>query len=378
MKIAIMGIRGIPANYGGFETFAEELAVRLAEKGHDVTVYGRSNNIKYEGEYYRGVRLRILPTIRHKYFDTVAHTFLCVLHSLKERYDAILICNSANAVFSWIPRLAGSPVALNVDGLEWKRAKWNALGKAFYKFSEYLATFLPNVVVTDAREIEKYYLDKFQKPSVYIPYGAPVGRVSTREVLERFNVEPRKYILYVSRFEPENNPHKVVAAFEKVKTDMKLVMVGDAPYATDFIRKLRSTKDPRIIFTGYVFGKGYREFQSNAYVYIQATEVGGTHPALLEGMGHGNCVLANDVPEHREVLGDAGFFFDVNKDGDLTEKLQYLIDHPEEVEAARERARQRIEANYTWDRITEAYERLFQQMVSPRQRKIEKQEATMV
>ena len=364
MKIAIMGIRGIPANYGGFETFAEELAPRLVKMGHEVTVYGRSNNIKYDGEYYKGVRLVILPTIAHKYFDTVAHTFLCVLHALKERYDVILICNSANAIFSWIPRLVGTPVALNVDGLEWKRDKWNALGKAFYKISERLATFLPNEIVTDAREIEKYYLERYKKRSTFIPYGAPVGRVETKEVLEKFGVEPRKYILYVSRFEPENNPHVVVKEFEKVKTDMKLVMVGDAPYATDYIQQLKATQDPRIIFTGYVFGKGYREFQSNAYVYIQATEVGGTHPALLEGMGHGNCVLANDVPEHREVLDDAGFFFDATKEGDLAEKLQYLIDHPEEVEKAGRRAVQRIEKLYTWDRITEAYERLFRRLAN--------------
>ncbi|MDQ7062997.1 MAG: DUF1972 domain-containing protein [candidate division KSB1 bacterium] len=367
MKIAIMGIRGIPANYGGFETFAEELAPRLVNMGHEVTVYGRSNNIKYDGEYYKGVRLVILPTIAHKYFDTVAHTFLCVLHALKERYDVILICNSANAIFSWIPRLVGTPVALNVDGLEWKRDKWNALGKAFYKLSERLATFLPNEIVTDAREIEKYYLDRYGKRSTFIPYGAPVGRVETKDVLKKFGVEPRKYILYVSRFEPENNPHVVVSAFESVKTDMKLVMVGDAPYATDYIKQLKSTRDPRIIFTGYVFGRGYREFQSNAYVYIQATEVGGTHPALLEGMGHGNCVLANDVPEHREVLGDAGFFFDATKEGDLTEKLQYLIDHPEEVEAAGRRAVERIEKFYTWDRITEAYEKLFRRLAKQEQ-----------
>jgi glycosyltransferase involved in cell wall biosynthesis len=359
MKIGIMGIRGIPANYGGFETFAEELATRLVRLGHDVTVYGRSNCIKYEGYTFKGVRLVILPTISHKYFDTVAHTLLCTLHALRERYEGILICNSANAVFSWIPRIVGTPVALNVDGLEWKRAKWNKLGQWFYKISEWLATFLPNLIVTDARDIERYYLRKFKKESVFIPYGAPVERVESKDILEKFGVEPRKYVLYVSRFEPENNPHRVVEAFGKVKTDFRLVMVGDAPYSTKLIRKLKGTKDPRIIFTGYVFGKGYREFQSHAYFYIQATEVGGTHPALLEGMGHGNCVLATDVPEQREVLGDAGFFFSTRNNGDLVEKIQYLIDHPEKVKKAGQKAKERIEKNYTWDGITDAYESLF-------------------
>lgn len=365
LRIAIMGIRGIPANYGGFETFAENLSVRLAGLGHEVTVYGRSNCIDYDHDYYHGVRLVILPTISHKYFDTVAHTFLCVLHALKERYDVILICNSANSAFSWIPRLLGTPVALNVDGLEWKRKKWNALGRWFYRVSEYLATFLPTEVVTDARDIEKYYLQKFGKRSTYIPYGTPVDRVSTREVLDKFKLEPHRYVLYVSRMEPENNAHLVVKAFEGVKTDLKLVMVGDAPYNPKYIEELKKTEDSRIIFTGYVFGPGYRELQSHAYFYIQATEVGGTHPALLEGMGHGNCVLANDVPEHREVLGDAGLFFRSDSNGHLRDQIQYLLDNPGVVRAAGVKARTRVLENYTWEKITNDYEKLFFRLAKP-------------
>ncbi|RMD93249.1 MAG: glycosyltransferase family 1 protein [Calditrichaeota bacterium] len=364
MKIAIMGIRGIPANYGGFETFAEEVAPRLAQKGHDVTVYGRSNNIKFNGKYYKGVRIIILPTIPHKYLDTVAHTFLCALHSMKENYDAILICNSANSLFAFIPRLTGQKIALNVDGLEWKRKKWNKLGQWYYKFSEYIATLSPNVVVTDARTIQKYYLEKFNKPSVYIPYGSPVDRVTTKKILDKFGVKPRKYVLYVSRLEPENNAHLVIKAFEQVQTDLNLVIVGDAPYSSEYIAELKKTKDPRIIFTGYVFGEGYREFQSHAYIYIQATEVGGTHPALLEAMGHGNCVLANDVPEHREVLGDAGFYFSTHPPNHLRDQIQYLLDHPEVVEEKRGEAVERIKQFYTWEKVTDGYEKLFYEMIN--------------
>ncbi len=365
MKIAIMGIRGIPANYGGFETFAEELAPRLVAKGHEVTVYGRSNNIKYKKKYYKGVRIRILPTIPHKYLDTVAHTFLCTLHSLFFRYDVILICNSANAIFSWIPRIVGQKVLVNVDGLEWKRKKWNIVGQWFYKISEWLATFLPNAIVTDAVEIKKYYLEKFKKDSTYIPYGAPVERVGTDGVLKKFGLNSREYVLYVSRLEPENNAHIVVKAFEKVKTDKNLVIVGDAPYNKEYIEKLKSTNDPRIIFTGYVFGDGYRELQSNAYLYIQATEVGGTHPALVEGMGFGNCVLANDVVEHREVLGEAGLYFKSDEEGnDLAQKLQFLCDHPSEVSVFREKAQTRAREKYSWDGVARDYEELFKQQLN--------------
>ncbi|MFQ5772053.1 MAG: DUF1972 domain-containing protein [bacterium] len=363
MKIAIMGIRGIPANYGGFETFAEELSTGLVKLGHDVTVYGRTNSIQYQGNEYKGVRLIFLPTIGHKYFDTVAHTFLCVCHSLSQKYDVILICNSANAIFSWIPRLRGMTVLLNVDGLEWKRAKWNMLGKSFYKISEWLATWMPNAIVTDAREIQSYYINKFKKRSSFIPYGARIAHVKPNEALQQFGLQPNRYILYVSRFEPENNPHLVVKAFEKVKTDFNLVMVGDAPYSDKFINELKSTKDARIIFTGYVFGKNYHELQSNSYFYIQATEVGGTHPALLEGMGHGNCVLANDVPEHREVLGEAGFYFNTNQNGDLTTKMEHLLNKPEIVEDYGKKALSRIQKYYTWKKIIVEYEKLFKSIV---------------
>ncbi|MBN1466493.1 DUF1972 domain-containing protein [candidate division KSB1 bacterium] len=362
MKIAIMGTRGIPANYGGFETFIENLAPRLVRRGHEVTVYGRSNMIDYDDDYYEGVRIKILPTISHKYLDTVVHTFICTVHSFFTRYDVVFICNSANAIFTIIPRLMRKPVVLNVDGLEWKRQKWNWAGKAFYKISEFMATFLPSKIVTDALDVQRYYKEKFNKDSTFIPYGAPEEEIRSTTILQRYNLQSRDYVLYVSRMEPENNAHRVVSAFEKVNTTKKLVMVGDAPYSTNYIANLKKTTDPRIIFTGYVFGEGYKQLQSNAYYYIQATEVGGTHPALVEGMGYGNCILANDVPEHREVLGDAGVYFSRTDQQDVVNKMQYLLDNPKLVEERRRVVLQRVRANYNWERITQQYESLFRQV----------------
>src|SRR5271165_4088472 len=169
MRIALLGTRGIPANYGGFETFAEELSSRLAARGHAVTVYCRE---RYSQPAYRGVNLVYLPTIRHKYFDTLAHTFLSTLHLLFARADVALYCNAANALFTILPRLSGIPVALNVDGIERKRRKWNALAKAWYRMSERLSTILPNRIVTDAEAIRAYYLEHYRAGSVFIPYGA--------------------------------------------------------------------------------------------------------------------------------------------------------------------------------------------------------------
>src|SRR5437870_9612637 len=242
MKLAILGTRGIPANYGGFETFAEELGTRLAARGHDVTAYGRSNNIGYPHKTYKGVKLVILPTIGTKHLDTVVHTFLSVLHALR-RFDIILMCNAANAIFGIVPRLSRTPVALNVDGIERLRKKWGPAGRAYYRISEYLATIIPNAIVTDAKVIRHYYIKKYGKRSVMIAYGADCQRTETTTALDQLGVQPGEYFLYVSRLEPENNAHVVIEAFEKVHTSKKLLIVGDAPYARSYIEQLKSTRD---------------------------------------------------------------------------------------------------------------------------------------
>ena len=228
------------------------------------------------------------------------------------------------------------------------------------RLSEYLATVIPNVVVTDANVIRDYYLKEYGKSSVMIAYGANCERTESVAILDQLGVVSRGYFLYVSRLEPENNAHMVIEAFEKVKTDKPLLIVGDAPYAREYIRRLKSTSDPRIRFTGAIYGSGYRELQSHAYAYIQATEVGGTHPALIEAMGAGNCVVARDTPENREVLADCGLFF---KDAEsLVRQLEAMLANPGLVEGLRARAQARAKAHYSWDTVTDAYEKLFRDL----------------
>jgi glycosyltransferase involved in cell wall biosynthesis len=360
MKLAILGTRGIPASYGGFETFAEELSTRLAARGHDVTVYCRSNNIRYPHKTYRGVRLAILPTIGTKHLDTIAHTFLSVLHAVPERFDCILMCNAANALFGIVPRVTGTPLALNVDGIERLRKKWGRTARAYYRLSERLATIIPNTIVSDADVIRTYYLKEYRTTSVMITYGAECVRTETRAILNTLGVRPREYFLYVSRLEPENNAHVVIEAFEKVRTDMALLVVGDAPYAQQYIESLKATRDRRIRFPGAIYGAGYRELQSHAYAYIQATEVGGTHPALIEAMAVGNCVIAKDTPENREVLADTGLFF---RDAeDLREQLEFTLANRPLMEHLGVRAQDRAKACYSWDTVTDAYEQLFRDL----------------
>ncbi len=362
MRIAILGTRGIPASYGGIETFAEHLATRLVARGHEVTVYCRAHYVSPRQMEYHGVRLQVLPTIRHKYFDTVVHAFLSAIHAVSRRFDAALICNAANAPFSPILRLTGTPVAINVDGLEHKRKKWNWLGRRYYQLAEYLSTLLPNEMVTDAQVIHDYYLAQHNARSTMIAYGSEVERRPDREVVRKWRVEPNRYVLYVSRLEPENNAHLVIEAFKKVRTAYRLLVVGDAPYAEEYIEdlKTRARGDKRIIFTGFVFGQDYRALQQNAYCYVHATEVGGTHPALLEAMGYGNCVLTLATPENLEVVGDAGVPYE--DELDLAEKLQRVLRDGSLVHAYRHRAQVRIRSNYDWDRVVDQYEQLFARM----------------
>jgi glycosyltransferase involved in cell wall biosynthesis len=354
MRIAILGTRGIPARYGGFETFAEELSRRLVERGHEVRVYCRQQG--EGGASYLGASLCHLPTIRHKYFDTIAHTFFSTLHLLAHRADVALYCNGANAVFTFAPRLAGVSVALNVDGLERHRKKWNRLAKAWYRLSEWLATFCPTVVVTDAEKVRRYYLESYGKNSVFIPYGAELGKVETIEILRQLALQPGRYFLYVSRMEPENNALWVRQEFERTKADVKLVLVGDAPYAGDYIRQVKATRDPRVVIPGAIYGQGYKELGSHCLAYIHATEVGGTHPALIEAMGRGALVLYLDNPENDEVAGGAGLPFQ----DDLASKIESVLAMPEEErDRWRLRAMERARARYSWDAVTDAYEKLF-------------------
>ena len=356
MRIGILGTRGIPANYGGFETFAQELAPRLVARGHDVTVYCRAQYVDPAVREFKGVRLQQAPTIRHKYLDTVVHTAASTLHAMGRRYDAILVCNAANAIFCGWPRLVGTRVVLNVDGIERKRKKWNALGRVWYLGSEWLATWTPNAIVTDAEVIEAYYRERYGAASTFIPYGCHVGRDAGVTTLEQFGLEPQQYILYVSRLEPENNALAVIEAYQRTSVEPKLVVVGDAPYAREYIATLRATAGPRVVFTGGVYGDGYRELQCHALAYVQATEVGGTHPALVESMGFGNCVLAHDTPEHREVLGDAGLFFDAHRPETLAALFDRIVADEALVEHHRGLATARAAARYSWDRVTDQYD----------------------
>jgi len=366
LRIALLGTRGIPASYGGFETFAEELSGRLVERGHSVTVYARRRFFRPKATLtYLGVEVRYIPTVMHKYFETPLHSLLCFLDLFRRQFDVVLLCNAANSPFAWLVRLRGLPIAINVDGIERLRSKWNSLGRAWYRLGEWCSVKFASRIISDAKVIQDYYAERYMASSTVIAYGATVIRREPGAIHKQFVLTPRKYILYVSRLEPENNALGVIQAYNALGTDIPLVIVGDAPYAKEYQQKLRAEAGPGVIFAGFQFGESYQELQSNCMFYIQATEVGGTHPALVEAMSYGNCVIVNGTPENLEVLGDAGKSYPKNDFEQLTRRMQELVDSSEqEREELRRRARARAEQHYSWEKVTSQYLKLFGELCS--------------
>jgi glycosyltransferase involved in cell wall biosynthesis len=364
LDVAIAGTRGVPARYGGFETFAAELAPRLAARGHRVTVYARSGYASRRRTRYRGAEVVVLPRARAKHLETPGHALVTAVAALARprRHDLVLLVNAACAPLVPLFRARGARVVLNLDGIERLRRKWGFAGRLWYRVGEKLALALADRCVADARSIADYYRARHGRDLEVIAYGAdPLARVAPGAALARLGLEPGGYHLVVTRLEPENNASLVARAFESVATEKKLVIVGDAPYERGEKRALReaSARDPRIVLAGAIYGRRVRELFSNAFAYVQPSEVGGTHPALLQGMALSPAVVANDVPEHREVLGEAGLYYEKNDARSLAERLSELEAGPESRAPLGDRARARVREHYSWDEVARRYESLF-------------------
>jgi glycosyltransferase involved in cell wall biosynthesis len=363
--VAILGTRGIPARYGGFETLAEELAPRLSGNGHRVCVYSRRHAIgplpdESAGPFhtYKGAEVRILPAPRQKHLETVVHTLLSAVDALFRGFDSVLLCNSANALVIPLLRLRGYRVVVNVDGLEWRRRKWGPAGRAWHKLGARLTGLWANEIIADAHVVKKFWEEHMGTEAVYIPYGAPAGPVEGTVTLDRLGLTPRQYVLYVGRLEPENNPDLVIEAYGKVRSDLPLVVVGQAPYAAHLQQRLEelASKDSRVLLTGPIYGEGYAELQSHSACYVQASEIGGTHPALLEAMAYGGCVIVNDIPEHLEVVGDTALAFEFNDAASLASCIRRVLYEPGLAEQMRESSRSRVRERYSWQRVADGYE----------------------
>ena len=364
VKIAIIGIRGIPANYGGFETCAEKTSERFVDH-FDVYVFCRRHNITLNADTYKGVHLVKVPSLKLKSFDTLSHTFLCALYIIfKPSIKIVHIYNAANAIFIPFLIFFGKKVLISVDGLEWKRPKWGRLGKRHYKISEYICSNMAHAVIADSMVIKNYYDNKFNINSVYIPYGADDLEEDSESCLEKFNVKARKYFLFVGRLVPDKGVHNLIKAYNQLETDIDLAIVGDDFSHIEYIEELKRTANDKVKFLGFVYGKDYATLNKYAFCYVSASLIEGTSPALVNAMGAGNCVLVNGIPENIETLGGTGFHYKENDIDDLVLKMKMLINQPNIIEKTGNDCRERVQKVYNWDKVALQYMTIFNNLLS--------------
>jgi glycosyltransferase involved in cell wall biosynthesis len=366
MKIAFLGSRGIPARYSGFETCVENLAVRLVRRGHNVTVYNRYPFNPYTHADYHGVRIVSLPTIPTKATDTIVHTTLCVMHALTQRYDIAYFCGVGNAVFAALPRFFGAKTVINVDGADFARAKWSGMGRWWLEHSERWATRNADVVIADNPVIKERYRAAYGCDAVLIPYGAEIPTTDPGgEILQSLGLEPDRFFLYVSRLTPENAADLTMEAYAESGSDLPLVVVGDAPYQTEYIDKLRAlaARTPGIRMTGYLFGDAYRQLSFHARAFILPSAIDATRPVLLEQMASNGCVIVRDTPGNLAVTGEAALTFShEDPRSSLAAQLRAVSQDPGLVKTLRAKAHARIREHYDWEKITTDYENLFLRM----------------
>lgn len=357
LSIAMLGTRGAPAHYGGFETAVEEVGVRLVERGHHVRVYCRRGNSEETGSY-RGMELVTLPALRQRTLETLSHTGLSALHLLTHRTDAAFLFNAANSPFLPLIRLARVPVATHVDGLEWRRAKWGRNGKRYYRGAETASVRMSDALIADAQGIADYYRTEYDVPTELISYGAPILTQPGSHRLEELGLVRGGYHLVVARFEPENHVDVIVDGFVRSRARLPLVVVGSAPYADEYTARVRAHADgdERVHLLGGVWDQELLDqLYANGLTYLHGHSVGGTNPSLLRAIGAGAATTAFDVSFNREVVGEDGRYF--RGPADVAAAVEASeADVPGQIERGRrlqERAR-----SYDWDAVTDGYEGL--------------------
>lgn len=354
----MVGTRGVPAAYGGFETAIEEVGRRLAERGHDIVVYTRGS--QSSAKEYLGMRVVHLPAVPVKQVETLSHTGLSTLHLMfHHRPDVAFVFNAANSPFVPFLRLRRVPTALHMDGLEWRRSKWGPRGRAYYRWAEQFGVRTADALIADAPGIADYYTHQFAVPTELIRYGAPILDTSPGRSLAGYGVQPGGYHLLVARFEPENHVLEIVEGYHRSTAKQPLLVVGSAPYSADYTERIAAiaASDPRIRLLGGIYDQELLDtLYADATTYGHGHSVGGTNPSLLRAMGAGTAVIAFDVPFNREVLDGDGWFFRSPDEAAIA--FESAESSPVKVaefsRAVQEHARNR----FRWDDVAVAYEDL--------------------
>ena len=366
LKIAIIGSRGYPIVYSGYETFVKEVSERLVAQNISVRVYCQKHLFSARPKNVNGVELVYMPTVQTKSLNQLVHSFFSMIHACFSKTDVILVVNAANGPFGLISLIAQKKTLINVDGLEWLRPKWKGLGAAYFKFAAKLATLFYNNIITDAEAMRQVYLKTFKANSTVIAYGANIRHSKNPELINQFGLTPNEYFLIVGRLIPDNNSDLILEGFKKANSNKKLVIVGDVPYQDAYAQKMKAQASDQILFLGYITdSEVLAELYHQSYAYLHGHEYGGTNPTMLKAMAYGCAILALDTVFNREMLenGQFGWFFQKTSDS-VALYLQQAEHDPQAVQTLKEKARDGITQKYNWDEVTRAYVTVFKALMT--------------
>jgi len=364
IKLAIIGIKGIPANYGGFETCVDETSIRLINYGVQITVYCRKKLAREKISSYKGITLKYINGFNTKNLYTISSTLISVLKELFSTNNVVHIYTVGNAIFIPILKIFGKKCVISVDALDWKRKKWGVLASWLIKTSEIIAVKFADSVISDSQVICNYYFDKYKKRIDYIAFGANIFSKNNELNELEYGIIKKKYFIFVGLFRPEKNIDFLINAFKKANTkDFKLVLIGDDPMNPEYVNYLYDLANEKIVFLGRKYGEEYETLSMNAYSYVTASEVEGTSPALLAAMGFGLAVLVSDIDENKETIGEAGFTFKSNDEKDLIYMFEYLIHNEVVVESSSIKGLQRVKKYYSWDKISEEFFNIYKRIL---------------
>ena len=355
MKIAIGGVRGIPARYGGFETSADETARRMKQLGHEVSVYCRAQPVGNRQSEYAGIKLIHLRAGSFNRLETIAHSIAIGLHVAfrGQDIDVVHLYNAASAFGGLIVRLAGKPLIMTLDGVEWEREKWGLFARMIWRISTWLAVRVANTSVCDSQTVKLLFERQNNKSLRYIPYGAKLVKNVSKDYKD-FGLEQFRYFIFVGRLVPEKEVSLLLDAYGSLATDMPLVIVGDNENDPEYAAMLRRRAGANVKFLGYRYGQEYESLLANAHAYVTASKLEGTSPSLLAAMGARVCCLVRSIPENRETGGDSVLYFDGTVH-DLVEKMRSISEDDELVSEYALRGYRRVLSLYDWDVVTEEY-----------------------
>jgi glycosyltransferase involved in cell wall biosynthesis len=355
MRLAILGTRGIPARYGGFETFAEQLSIRLARSGVNVTVFCPTDSHKCD-EAYRGVTLRYVSPPSLGRLSDLAWDLKCFWKS-RRGFDLVYMLGVGASFAAWVPRLFGTIVWINTDGIEWKRSKWTPLERLYLALAEAMSVLFASRIIADATAIAEYLRRRYPgiKRIATIAYGAEIPSVEpNRDSLEEWGLKTGGYYLVVCRLEPENHVHEIIEGFSKADSALPLVILGNTKNPNEYVQRLLSYQSSRIRFLGTIYDKDeLGSIRYYARAYLHGHSVGGTNPSLLEALACSNLVIAHDNPFNREVLGSSGLYFTTREE--LATTINAVDEGRVDADVRRQRSKEIISARYHWDQVCDAY-----------------------